>query len=232
MPKIISSAIDERWTDVAINALEEAISNVLRKKDHCNFFLTGGSTAEKLYSAWSESSFLKIAPIHFYLGDERWVPENHPESNYGMIMRVLFPHGLPQNCTINKINTQLKSLQESAASYACAIPNEIDVILLSVGLDGHIASLFPNSPELRDQCQKFIHVANPKRISIAPGAIKSADEIVLLGVGTEKGRVLARALKSPMDILSLPVCLTIEGTWILDGEAFLQLPEADALLER
>jgi len=96
--------------------------------------------------------------------------------------------------------------------------------MLSVGEDGHIASLFPYTEQIDSQ-QKVEPVNNapkpPKnRITITPRVIQIAREVIVIATGEEKGKVLARALINTKETKELPVRLTIGSTGLLDKEAF------------
>ena len=81
--------------------------------------------------------------MSFYFGDERCVPPDHDESNYGMEMQTLFSHGVPIECSVFRMEADAIDIEAAAQRYADLLPDSIDVILLGVGEDGHIASLFP-----------------------------------------------------------------------------------------
>ena len=107
------------------------------------------------------------------------------------------------------------------------LPESLDIILLSLSLDGHIASLFPQSPSLLETHRTVILIVAPKppteRLTITPIVIQSAKSIFVFVKGKEKGLVLAQALENPDDVVSLPLCLALGATFILDTEAYEQI---------
>ena len=107
------------------------------------------------------------------------------------------------------------------------LPESLDIILLSLGMDGHIASLFPGNSALQQKTGSVVSVVGPKpppeRLTITPHAINPAKSTFLFARGKEKGKVLAEALKNPNDISSLPVRLVLDSTWVLDSYAANQL---------
>ena len=106
--------------------------------------LTGGGSAARLYKAWRDlPAFQQMIGVSFYFGDERCVPPDHEESNFGMVIQVLFPQGVPTGCSVFRMEADATNLETAAQRYADLLPDSIDVILLGVGEDGHIASLFP-----------------------------------------------------------------------------------------
>jgi 6-phosphogluconolactonase len=121
-------------------------------------------------------------------------------------------------------------LEAAARDYEAKLPHAIDVLLLGLGDDGHIASLFPDSPVFSEPDRLVVPVtgstAPHDRLTITPPVVTSANRIFLLAPGKEKGRVLAEALRAPDDIRSFPVLLTLRGTWLLDAEAVRQVETA------
>ena len=108
----------------------------------------------------------------------------------------------------------------AAERYAALLPERIDILLLGVGEDGHIASLFPNSPILQETKQRVVMVVGPKapysRITITPSVITDAGALFVLAPGLAKSKVLIQALQHPEDFYSFPVRLALRGTWLLD----------------
>ena len=155
------------------------------------------------------------------------MPPDHAESNYAMAMKTLFAQGVPSGCSITRMTAEGPDHDEAVRVYERLIPEKIDVLLLGMGEDGHIASLFPGSSTLLQQGRRVVSATGPKapykRLTITPSVITSARNIFLLTTGKMKGRILAEALKSGSDFMSLPVRLTLSGTWILDAEAGSQL---------
>jgi len=102
--------------------------------------------------------------------------------------------------------------------------------LLTVGEDGHIASLFPEHSLLSEESRLAITICDaPKppsaRITISPVVIRSAKKTIVMATGAKKGFVLAEALNNPKDISQLPVRLTVGATWVLDQSAAVAFRE-------
>lgn len=203
-----------------IKIITKQLAQCSEGRNLCTLMLTGGSTAENLYKEWALSNNWDCRRVVCYFGDERCVPPYHVDSNYGMTVRALFPNDIPTDCIVERIIADSKYKDIEASRYDKLIPNSIDILLLSVGEDGHIASLFPESEVLMNVNQKMIYTVGPKppyeRLTITPKVIKSAKFIIVMASGKEKGRVLAKALKDPNNINKYPVTLTIGTTWILD----------------
>lgn len=210
-----------KFQKLAESAIKELELN-LRNQNINTFFLTGGTSAQALYKKIKSKSIIKILQsTNFFFGDERCVPPHHPESNYYMV-RSIFLDCIPiQN--FKRIYADTFDPIIEAKRYNDLVPDSVDLILLSVGEDGHIASLFPNSLALRhDDKITFVSDANKPpnyRISITPKVILNAKNVIVLASGKNKAKILIQALINPDNFESLPVCFTIGRTWILDEEA-------------
>ena len=69
--------------------------------------LTGGGSAARLYKAWRDlPAFQQMTGVSFYFGDERCVPPDNSESNYGMAMQTLFSHGVPIECSVFRMGSR------------------------------------------------------------------------------------------------------------------------------
>jgi len=226
-PRIVVSSGSNDWATQAAEVIGQSISSVISCRGVCHVMLTGGNTAERLYNHWAKSSALPLERMQFLFGDERCVPPDHDDSNYALVMRTLLAKGVPAECLVARMEADNPALEAAAMAYEKLLPEAIDVLLLGMGTDGHVASLFPHSPALRSDQRSVVPVTGPnpphKRLTITSNVIANARSVFLLATGAEKGRVLAEALKSPVDFMSLPVCLTLGATWLLDDEAAHQV---------
>jgi 6-phosphogluconolactonase len=222
-PFIFVSPDSGNWAGFAADAIGQAIRSVLSRKTGCYVMLTGGRAAECIYKYWSDTATLPLKRIHFLFGDERCVPPDHPDSNYYMVMKTLLAGGIPSDCSIKRMEAENPDREVAAREYEKLIPEKIDILLLGVGEDGHIASLFPDDSALFSEKREVVSVTGPKapyqRLTITPRVIASAGSVFVLAKGEKKGKILAEALRGSKDFMSLPVCLTLGGTWLLDDEA-------------
>lgn len=211
---------------LAAGLIQDSISAFLREQGYCNVILTGGRSAERLYAAWSGVPALRqLTSVRFYFSDERCVPPDHSESNYGMAMRTLFQYGVPADCSVFRIEADDPDHEAAALRYGNVLPNTIDVMLLGVGEDGHIASLFPGSAALHETDRRVVHITGPKppydRLTITPQVIAQAKSVFVLATGPTKAAVLGKARQKSADFDALPARLALNSTWLLDAE----LPE-------
>ena len=209
------------WPVLAAALIQDRIADVLSQQTSCSVVLTGGRSAERLYKNWSElPAFLQLSGVNFYFGDERCVPPDHADSNYGLAMRTLFCRGVPIGCSVYRMEADDLDRAAAAQRYGETIPQQVDVMLLSVGEDGHIASLFPGTSELAELSKRVVPVNGPKRpnkrLTITPAVILQAQSIFVLATGASKADVLVRALQNPGDFVTLPARLVLDATWVLD----------------
>jgi len=218
--------------------IEKSLANSSSKNSLC---LTGGRTAAAIYSNKKIQKILSEKIItDYYFGDDRCVPPDHPESNYQLARTTLFESGVPDGTKLHRMQGELSDLDAEADRYANLLPDWLDLLLLSVGEDGHIASLFPSHLALRENKKKILVVRDapkfpPKRLTITPVVVRNAKNTIVMATGAQKGRVLAEALKNPENISELPVRLTIGATWVLDDcavSAFNKIKPSDLLRTR
>lgn len=213
------------WAARASSLIQDAIDAVLQEQGACRVMLTGGKSAEKLYIDWATSrKFRNANGISFFFGDERCVPPDHHDSNYGMVIRTLFSLGVPKGCFVFRMEADDPDREAAAMRYDKMLDAKVDVLLLGVGEDGHIASLFPGSPALLEQVRRVVPVSGPKppneRLTITTPVIAQARSIFVLASGKTKARVLAQALHDTDNIAALPARLLLEATWLLDSPLY------------
>src|SRR5689334_19693849 len=141
---------DDQWADSAAQLIQEITEQTARSQSHIFIALSGGSTPRRLYQTLTASRWNQGLPwqhMVFFFGDERCVPPDHPESNYGMARAALFR---PLDIDSRRIH-RMKGEREDAASAAqeyeetlravtkCPGPMipQLDLVLLGLGDDGH-----------------------------------------------------------------------------------------------
>jgi 6-phosphogluconolactonase len=161
---------------------------------------------------------------HFWWGDERCVGPGHPDSNYRSArIALLMPLGVPEE-NVHRLPAESPDRDAAAAAYAAAVPAMPDLLLLGVGVDGHVASLFPASPALEEAPGKFVHVGGcPKppaeRVTVTPPGIASAARVLVLASGRAKAAAVRRALAAGGSVAETPARLVREALWMVDREA-------------
>ncbi len=209
------------WDIKAAEFVNANVMSTLHRRRECNVLLTGGSLAKRIYSSWARRlDKYSLKNVNFYFGDERCVPPDHPESNYGMAAATLFKAGIPQGCAVHRMEAESNDLEAAADRYAALLPELVDILLLGVGEDGHIASLFPYSAALHENKRRVLPINGPKypfrRLTITPPVILQARSAIILAAGSGKAAVLTEALRVPDNVEALPACLVTSRTWLLD----------------
>lgn len=209
------------WAEELADDILSLINKFLERKNSCNIFLTGGRAAKELYLCWSKNTkFYDLKNVNFYFGDERCVNKTDPESNYGSIIKLLFEKNNIKNfqSSFIRMKAERHDIHKSVIEYSKLIPDIIDILLLGVGEDGHIASLFPNSFALDETSKKVLQITGPKypfkRLTITPRVIKTAKHIYVLAPGDKKD-VYLKVKSKKYNYRNLPAQLVSEGKWIL-----------------
>lgn len=176
--------------ELAHAAADDFASLVHAKPDTFHVALSGGSTPRKLFDILAARKDIEWDRVELWWGDERTVPLDHPDSNYGMARKHLIePLGLER---VHPMMDADDYEQELCA--ALGRPPVFDLIWLGMGKDGHTASLFPNSPGLAER-ERFVilnRIGAMTRITLTFPAIAAARHTRFLVGGTDKAEALAR----------------------------------------
>jgi 6-phosphogluconolactonase len=174
-----------------LNAAERAIA------DHGSFklVLAGGKTPEKLYRLLAQAN-ANWAKWIIYFGDERCLPVDHPDRNSVMASQALLSKVAIPNAQIYTMPTEM-GCELAAVFYqslvSAALP--FDMVLLGMGEDGHIASLFPGHQFNQDE---LVHAVlnSPKppseRVSMSATALGNSQEVIFLISGGNKQDTVKR----------------------------------------
>jgi len=157
-----------------------------KKNTRLTFVLTGGTSPINLYK---ELSKIKIdwSNVDFFFSDERYVSNKSKNSNYNLAYNLLFKKIKIKKKNIFLIDTNFENINESAKNYEKVVKKyfyqkkiKFDLCLLGMGIDGHIASIFPKSAELQ---QKFIvkpvYRNDFNRITLGLNIINNSKRIIL-----------------------------------------------------
>lgn len=205
------------FVDTAVNWILSAMNEILHEHGVCHLMLAGGGTPLPVYRSLATRD-LPWSDLILYFGDERCVPPDHSESNYRAITESLFPHGIPVNIKLHRMRGE-DDPEAAAQAYEALMPDQVDILLLGMGGDGHTASLFPGSPALAESVRLILPVIGskppPQRLTITPSVINSARKVLVLAEGENKAVAVHRAL----DVGDVPVGLARKGDWLLDTAA-------------
>jgi len=189
--------------------------------------LVGGTTPRPVYQALAARDDVPWRQVHVYFGDERAVPPDDPESNFGMARETLLTRVPIPEPQIHRMHAEAADVEAAARSYEALLPARLDLVLLGIGEDGHTASLFPGSSAVTEQARRVLFVTGPKppprRLTITPPVLAAARATLVLAAGAAKAEAVARALEGPDDVIGCPAQLARAGYWILDRAAAAEL---------
>lgn len=221
--------------DEVVHRLRDAVV----ARGRASLVLAGGSTPMSLYqllAARADDPTVPWSAVDWFWGDERTVPPEHPESNFGAAWSVWLSKLPIAPERLHRIEGELPA-EEAAARYEREIrralslgPAELprfDLVLLGLGTDGHTASLFPGSPALSERqrlvAAPWVAKLGSHRLTLTYPALNSARAVHFLVAGAEKAEVLAQVMRGPFQ----PDLLPAQGVrpergelhWWLDEEA-------------
>jgi 6-phosphogluconolactonase len=199
--------------------------------------LSGGTTPRALYALLARPEYrdrLPWAHIHWFWGDERFVPPGDPRNNAGMARHLLL-NGAPIPCAnVHPIPTMTTDAARAADDYeeelrrfygAARFSYErplFDVTLLGVGEDGHTASLFPGSP-LLDERTRWVGAdpgdSSVPRITLTYPALESSREVAFLVAGAAKRAVMKKILQPGCGLPAARVQPVGTVHWFMDRAA-------------
>ena len=213
------SRIDVRVADnlqelsaIAAAAIVRVLDAAVRETGSGALALSGGDTPQELYRLLG-SRFREQVPwqqVHVFWGDERYVPADHPDSNYRMARETLLDHVPCPVGNIHPIPTHFPSPEVAAQDYERTLREHFgagglrfDVNLVGIGTDGHTASIFPGSPALTERTRWVMSVeANVKpasRLTLTLPALTQSVNTYVFVAGANKASALAHTLSPESD---------------------------------
>lgn len=238
-PAAIAEAVARRWTELSATAIAD--------RGVFHVALAGGSTPRLLYETlasppWRES--IDWSRIQVFFGDERSVPPDHDDSNYRMASESLLDRVplLPEH--IHRMKGEQQPLHEAAEEYATCLETRLprdtlgipcfDLVLLGLGPDGHVASLFPDTDILQERKHWVAAVSVEKlhtwRLSVTFPILDAARHVLLLVAGEGKRHIVKSILAEDTTGEALYPVQRIqprgELAWYLDQAAASDLPPA------
>lgn len=224
--------IFESPEELATATADELIRQIEARRRRTIVGLSGGSTPKRAYELLG-SGFrrgrLQELEIVWVLGDERFVPSYHPDSNCRMVQETLFQHGIPDRHRFIRFRTDLEDPKKVANEFEADLretlgERPVDLFLLGVGEDGHTASLFPGTAVLDERERWAAAVEVPQlgatRFTVTLPLLQQASLRWVLASGAAKRRVIEKAQAGE----ELPIVLATrsegETWWFADREAW------------
>lgn len=203
--------------------------------------LSGGSTPRALFTLLARPPYatqLPWARTEIYWGDERLVPPDDPQSNYGQARRLLLDHVPVPPEQVYRMRGELPAA-EAAAAYTAVLREKaahgrawprLDLALMGLGADGHTASLFPGAPPAQDPVIAVTadYQGRPAaRVTLTPLVFNDARLLLFLVAGADKAAAVSAVLQGPRDPINLPAQRLDnapgETIWLLDEDAAANL---------
>jgi 6-phosphogluconolactonase len=226
---------------LARTAADRVLARIAENSGRIAICLTGGSSPKQLYELLATEAYRSKIPwdrVHWFIGDERFVPTNDEGNNMAMA-RCIFLDRLAPASNIHPIPTDVASPDESAARYERELKSFygadafdgarplFDVVLMGAGPDGHTASLFPGYPAVEETRRWVVGVpqANVEpfvpRVSLTLPTLASCHEMLFEAAGAGKRAILTRVFSGE----NLPAARARSNgqtVWLVDAAA---LPE-------
>lgn len=234
----------EAVAEWAAFTLSSEVAATVRDYGTATWVAAGGSTAAAAYRVLAERHVDGIPwnDLKILIGDERCVPPDHPDSNWGQLSALLLERISIDDAALLRPEAELGA-ERAAGMYEEAIARlaassaglpRLDHVWLGMGEDGHTLSLFPGhlATKVADRLVAPVHNSPkppPDRVTLTLEGLKGAVHCVILAAGSSKQEILARAIAGDT---SLPVAHAAEVveaaggrvTWALDQAAAGRLP--------
>jgi 6-phosphogluconolactonase len=226
---------------LAKSAADRLLARIAANCDRVAICLTGGSSPKQLYQLLATEAYRIRIPwdrVHWFIGDERFVPASSPVNNMSMARRTFLDQCAPVS-NIHPIPTDTAGPDEAARRYESELQSFygagrldpemplFDVVLMGVGPDGHTASLFPDYPAIRETARWAVGVPEAHvepfvpRVTLTLPALGSCREMLFEVAGSEKRAILTRVLAGE-NLPANRAHATGETVWLVDQAA---LPE-------
>jgi 6-phosphogluconolactonase len=192
--------------------VEESARAARGRGRRVSLVLPGGSVAEAFLPTLAAAA-LDWSEVDLFWGDERAVAPDHAQSNFRLADELLVKLVGMNPARVHRMPADRPDLDEAARAYEREIARTLgdgasfDVVLLGVGPDGHVCSLFPGHPALAEATRRVVTVTDspkppPARLTLTLPALRGAD-IVVAAFGASKAEAIADALDRPAS--ELPV---------------------------
>jgi 6-phosphogluconolactonase len=226
---------------LAKSAADRLLARIAANSGRVAICLTGGSSPKQLYQLLATEPYRNRVPwqrVHWFIGDERFVPADDPHNNMAVARRIFLDRCAPA-ANIHPIPTGTAGPDEAARRYEGELqsfygaerldPEKplFDLVLMGVGPDGHTASLFPGYPAMAESVRWVVGVPEAHvepflpRVTLTLPLLGSCREMLFEVAGSEKRAILTRVLAGE----NLPANRAHamgETVWLVDKAA---LPE-------
>ena len=236
MPEIIVGTREE-LAAVFTRRFEQAAAAAIAARGRFTIATAGGSACEALLQGLATAA-VDWPRTHVFWCDERAVPPDDPESNYGAAVDVLFGRPAARGAILHRMRGEAGDLDAAARDYESALldtignPPHLDLMLIGAGPDGHVCSLFPGHPALEERQRLVVAVRDspkrpPERLTLTLPVLLAARSVYLGAFGADKAAIIRQIVEDPGS--PLPAARALRG----NGHAACLLDSAAAgLLSR
>jgi 6-phosphogluconolactonase len=239
MSKIYAYSESNEVAKATAEYIVKVQNEALKNKDVFNVAVSGGSLVKTLRIGLKDRTDVEWAKWRVYFADERLVPLEHEDSNYGLLKRELLDHltgDKPKVYTINEHKCMNESSEETAIDYEGTMTETLgadgilDLILLGCGPDGHTCSLFPGHALLQENSRLVAPIEDspkppPRRITITFPVLEAAKNIAFVAEGSGKAPILKEVFLTPNSSLpaamvnNIAVRLNVPIAWFVNDAA-------------
>jgi 6-phosphogluconolactonase len=225
-----------------VEALAEALVDQMTEMESAHagrrlsMALPGGSTAETLLPRLAQAR-LDWSRFDFFWGDERAVAPDHPDSNYGLSQRLFLEPIAADPARVHRLKAEGPDLDAAARDYEADLgsvigePPRLDFVLMGMGPDGHVCSLFPGHPALQEKSRHVLAIFDspkppPRRVTLSLLALEAARVVCVAAFGESKAGALQAGLLDPGSTLPVARVARRQGRtlFLLDAAAGSKLP--------
>ncbi|MER8236709.1 6-phosphogluconolactonase [Streptomyces sp. NPDC101490] len=248
-PQLVVHRDKELMAEAAAARLITKIVDAQASRGSASVVLTGGRNGNGLLAALGTAparDAVDWARLDLWWGDERFLPEGDPERNVTQARAALLDrvpldparvHAMPASDGPYGGDVEAAAAGYAAELAAAVAPGDhggvpsFDVLMLGVGPDTHVASLFPELPAVRETERTVVGVRGapkppPLRVSMTLPAIRAAKEVWLLAAGADKAKAAAIALSGAGEVQAPAAGARGRSRtlWLLDAAAASELP--------
>lgn len=198
------------FTKAVADWMVDYINKTLQKQDRFTLVLSGGGTPKKLHELLASDAYknkIDWSKIHFFWGDDRFVPFNDERNNAKMAYDTLLSHVPVVKEQIHVMQTENITAEDSAKAYEAilkdyfpAVEKTFDLVLLGMGDDGHTLSLFPGKTEVIHETEKlctalWLESQDMYRVTLTHPIVNQSAAVAFLVTGANKVNALHEVLE-------------------------------------
>lgn len=224
-PQVFDDAL--QVAEAAAQIVSETAARAIAERGEFRIAFPGGRTPRALLERLTREPYheaIDWTRVQVLQVDERAVAPDHADSNYRQLREALLDRLGPDGPLARRMQAESPDAAQAARDYDAQLRQPLDLVVLGMGEDGHIASLFPGSPLLRESEARVAVVEDspkpPKRrLTLLPRALREARRALVLVTGADKRSAVHAALADHGDASRAPARLLPAADWLLDRAA-------------